>query len=107
MAEHSSGNHAQDMEEHRKTYEGFVTGSVALAIHCGFVLVALCSFAFAHTLNVFTGFAGLIIGTIAILIDVAHGRQMVPVSWRARPVRADYRRQRLLGRRENEARGSF
>jgi hypothetical protein len=73
MAEHSSGNHAQDMEEHRKTYEGFVTGSVALAIHCGFVLVALCSFAFAHTLNVFTGFAGLIIGTIAILIDVRTG----------------------------------
>jgi len=73
MAEHSSGNHSQDMEAHRSTYEGFVKGSIALAIHCGFVLVALCSFAFAHTLNVFTGFAGLIIGTIAILIDVRTG----------------------------------
>ena len=36
-------------------------------------LAALVSFAFAHTLNVFTGFAGLIIGTIAILIDARTG----------------------------------
>ena len=61
------------MDEHTSTYEGFIKGSVALSIICGFVLVALCSFAFAHTLNVFTGFAGLIIGTIAILIDVRTG----------------------------------
>ena len=61
------------MEAHRSTYEGFIKGSVALSIHCGYVLVALCSFAFAHTLNVFTGFAGLIIGTIAILNDVRTG----------------------------------
>ena len=73
MAEHSSDNHSQDMEAHRSTYEGFIKGSIALSIHCGFVLVALCSFAFAHTLNVFTGFAGLIIGTIAILIDARTG----------------------------------
>ena len=61
------------MEAHRRTYDGFIKGSVALSIHCGYVLVALCSFAFANTLNVFTGFAGLIIGTIAILIDVRTG----------------------------------
>jgi hypothetical protein len=73
MAEHSSDNHSQDMEAHLSTYEGFIKGSIALSIHCGFVLVALCSFAFAHTLNVFTGFAGLIIGTIAILIDARTG----------------------------------
>ena len=73
MAEHSTDNHSQDMEAHRSTYEGFIKGSIALSIHCGFVLVALCSFAFAHTLNVFTGFAGLIIGTIAILIDARTG----------------------------------
>ena len=73
MAEHSSDNHAHGMEEHRKTYEGFIKGSVALSIICGFVLVALCSFAFAHTLNVFTGFAGLIVGVIAVLIDARAG----------------------------------
>lgn len=73
MAEHSSGNHSQDMEAHRNTYDGFIKGSVALSIICGFVLVALCSFAFAHTLNVFTGFAGLIVGTVAVLIDARTG----------------------------------
>ena len=61
------------MEEHTSTYEGFIKGSVALSIICGFVLVALCSFAFAHTLNVFTGFAGLIVGIVAVLIDARTG----------------------------------
>ncbi len=32
-----------------------------------------CSFRFAHTLNVFTGFAGLIVGIIAVLIDARTG----------------------------------
>lgn len=73
MAEHSSGNHAQGMEEHTSTYEAFIKGSVALSIICGFVLVALCSFAFAATLNVFMGFAGLIVGIIAVLIDMRTG----------------------------------
>ena len=58
------------MEAHRSTYDAFIKGSIALSIHCGYVLVALVSFAFAHTFSVFTGFAGLIIGTIAIFIDV-------------------------------------
>jgi hypothetical protein len=73
MAEHSSGNHANGMEEHRSTYDAFIKGSVALSIICGFVLVALCSFAFAQTLNVFTGFAGLIVGIVAVLIDARRG----------------------------------
>ena len=73
MAEHSSDNHAHGMDEHTSTYDGFIKGSVALSIICGFVLVALCSFAFAHTLNVFTGFAGLIVGVVAVLIDARTG----------------------------------
>ena len=73
MAEHSSDNHAHGMEEHTSTYEGFVKGSVALSLIFGFVLVALCSFAFAHTLNVFNGFSGLIFGVIAVLIDARTG----------------------------------
>ena len=73
MAEHSSDNQTHGMEEHTSTYEAFIKGSVALSIICGFVLVALCSFAFAHTLNVFTGFAGLIVGVIAVLIDARTG----------------------------------
>jgi hypothetical protein len=73
MAEHSSGNHSQDMEAHRSTYSAFVTGSVALSLICAFVLVSLVSFRFAGTLNVFTGFAGLIVGIVAVLIDVRTG----------------------------------
>jgi hypothetical protein len=73
MADHSSDNSSHGMEEHNRAYEGFVTGSVALSIICGFVLVSLVAFRFAHTLNVFTGFAGLIIGLVAVLIDVRTG----------------------------------
>jgi hypothetical protein len=73
MAEHSSGDHSQDMEAHRSTYNAFIKGSIALSIHCGYILVALVSFRFGQTLNVFSGFAGLIIGTTAILIDVRRG----------------------------------
>ena len=73
MAEHSSGNHSHGMEEHRSTYDAFIKGSLALSIICGFVLVSLVSFRFAHTLNVFTGFAGLIVGIVAVLIDARTG----------------------------------
>ncbi len=58
------------MDEHVNTYEGFLKGSVALAIICGFILVALCAFRFMDSLNVLTGFAGIILGIIAVLIDV-------------------------------------
>lgn len=61
------------MEEHRSTYSGFVTGSIALSLVCAFVLVSLVSFRFAGTLNVFMGFAGLIVGIVAVLIDVRTG----------------------------------
>ena len=74
MAEQSADHHL-DMDAHRKTYGAFVRGSVVLAIICAFVVVALCSFAFGKSLNVFTGFAGLIIGTIAVLIDARSGSQ--------------------------------
>jgi hypothetical protein len=74
MAEHTVDHHL-DMAAHRSTYANFVRGSVALVLICAFVLVALCSFAFGHTLNVFIGFAGLIIGVIAVLIDARSGSQ--------------------------------
>ena len=73
MADHSSDNHSHGMEEHTSTYAAFLKGSIALSIICGFVLVALVAFRFAHTLNVFSGFAGLVLGIIAVLIDVRTG----------------------------------
>ena len=74
MAEQSSsGTHAHGMEGHRGTYQGFVKGAIVLSLICAFVLVALVAFRFAHTLNVFTGFAGLILGFIAVAIDARTG----------------------------------
>lgn len=74
MAEHTApGTQDHGMEEHRSTYEGFVKGAIVLSLVSAFVLVALVAFRFAHTLNVFTGFAGLILGFIAIAIDARAG----------------------------------
>ena len=65
MAEHpSSDTHAHGMQEHRSTYQGFVKGAIVLSLVSALVLVALVCFRFAHTLNVFTGFAGLILGFV-------------------------------------------
>ncbi len=59
----------QGMESHNEVYEGFLKGSVGLSIICGFVLVALVAARFMDWLNVFTCFAGIIAGIIAVLID--------------------------------------
>jgi hypothetical protein len=72
MAEQSADHHL-DIDAHRGTYGAFVRGAIVLGIVCAFVMVALCSFAFGKSLNVFTGFAGLIIGILAILIDARSG----------------------------------
>ncbi len=64
-----------NIDAHRSTYSAFIRGSVALGIICAYVLVALSSFAFGKSLNVFIGFAGLIIGTIAVMIDARSGSQ--------------------------------
>jgi hypothetical protein len=74
MAEHTVDHHL-DITAHRSAYGNFVRGSVALVLICAFVLVSLCSFAFGQTLNVFMGFAGLIIGFVAVLIDARSGSQ--------------------------------
>jgi len=74
MAEHSSaGAHGNDMEAHRATYEGFIKGSIALTLICLFVLVALANFRFTPSFNVFWGFAGLIVGIIAVAVDARSG----------------------------------
>jgi lipopolysaccharide export LptBFGC system permease protein LptF len=74
MADHgSSGTHSQDFQAHRATYEGFIKGSVILAMLSFYVLVALVAFRFVPHGNVLLGFAGLILGVIALLIDSRAG----------------------------------
>lgn len=77
MADHSPAAHsAGDLPAHQATYAGFVKGAVVLALLCFFVLVALVNFRYvSHPLNVFSGFIGLILGTIATLIDARAGNR--------------------------------
>jgi uncharacterized membrane protein len=76
MADHgSSGSHSNNMEAHRATYEGFIKGSVALTLICLFTLVALAAFRFVGSGNVVLGFAGLILGILAVLIDARAGNK--------------------------------
>lgn len=74
MADHgSSATHTHGFEEHAKTYQGFIKGAVVLTILCLYVVVALVAFAFINSGNVLIGFAGLIIGILALLIDLRAG----------------------------------
>ena len=73
MAGHPAQNADTDTASHTGTYAAFVKFSVAAIIHVFYVLVALVSFAFGHSTPVFLGFAGLILGTLAVLIDMRGG----------------------------------
>ncbi len=73
MANHSPSHEPRGFEDHKSTYQGFLDGSVGLGLICGFVMVALVAFRFMDSLNVFTGFAGIIVGTLATLIDYRAG----------------------------------
>ena len=76
MADHgSSGSHSHGFEAHSSTYEGFLKGSVALALICFYVLVALVAFRFMSSFSLLFGFGGLIIGTLAVLIDARTGNR--------------------------------
>ena len=75
MADHGSSTAPvhHGFEEHQKTYEGFLKGAVVLTILCLYILVALVAFAFINTGNVLIGFGGLILGIIALLVDLRAG----------------------------------
>ena len=83
MAEHgSTGTHSHGFEEHAKTYEGFIKGSVALTILALDVLVALAAFAFISSGNVLIGFGGIMIGLLTLLIDLRAGNNWyLSVGW--------------------------
>jgi hypothetical protein len=67
--EHTAQHSAMDTSSHAATYEFFLRVVIAGIIHIAFIMVALVSFAFGHNAAVFLGFAGLILGTLAVLID--------------------------------------
>ncbi len=73
MAAHGPSHEPRGFADHKDMYTGFLNGSVALTIICGFIMAALCAFRFMDNWNVFTGFAGIIVGLIAVLIDLRTG----------------------------------
>ena len=79
---HSSGPVVTGMAAHRATYEGFLGWSVATALICFFICVALVNFRFVDApLSLFAGFGGIIIGTIASLIGLrTGGKWLLPVA---------------------------
>jgi hypothetical protein len=73
MAEQASQQEAQEMSGHTVTYEGFLKGSIVVALCCIFILLALVNVGFGHSLPIFKAFAGLIAGFLAVLIDARAG----------------------------------
>lgn len=72
--------HSEHFSEHRSTYEGFLKGSIAGTFVCLYILIALCSVGFADVLPRFMAFAGIIVGSIATLIDMKSGSKVWPLS---------------------------
>ncbi|NNE24230.1 MAG: hypothetical protein HKN11_16650 [Rhizobiales bacterium] len=70
-------DHTKHLPAHEETYGNFIKGSIALSLYCAFILVALCSFAFGATLNNVIGWVILIVGLIAVLIDLRAGGRWI------------------------------
>ena len=76
MADHGSSSHStmQGMDEHQKTYQAFLSFSVAGTLICLYALVALVSFRFiGNPLNLLVGFGGLFFGIVISLIALRMG----------------------------------
>jgi hypothetical protein len=79
MAEHTAPRNApsevpiNDLEEHVRSYRGFLKGVILFIFASAYTLVALCAFAFGQTLSLLLGWAILIVGFIVLLIDLRSG----------------------------------
>ena len=81
MAEHAPSPEPRGFDDHRQTYEGFLRFSVAGTIHVLFTVISLVVFRFMDSpMNVVVGFAGILLGTITVIIGLATGgKWTVPV----------------------------
>ena len=74
MANHgSTGSQSHGLAKHQNAYDNFIKGSIAVALVCCYILVALVAFAFAPSANVLIGFGGLILGILAVVVDTRAG----------------------------------
>lgn len=77
MANHAPAHEPRGFADHADTYKGFLTGSIALSMVCGYILVALVAFAFMDSYNVVTGFVTIILGTLATLVAMRTGGKWI------------------------------
>lgn len=70
--------HPHEMEEHLQTYRGFLKATIVIIFVSCLTLVALSAFAFGKTLPILLGWATLIFGILAVLIDARSGSK----TWR-------------------------
>jgi predicted membrane channel-forming protein YqfA (hemolysin III family) len=73
-------NHAptNDLTQHQESYRAFLKGVIVVILAGAYTLVALCAFAFGQSFSLLLGWAVLIFGLIAILIDLRSGSK----TWR-------------------------
>jgi hypothetical protein len=62
-----------DIEEHLQSYRGFLKGAIVIVMASAFTLVSLCAFAFGNSLAILLGWAVLLFGAAAIVIDLRSG----------------------------------
>jgi hypothetical protein len=79
MAEHTAPTNApteapiKDLEDHLRSYRGFLKGVIVMILASAFTLVSLCAFAFGHTLSLLLGWVILVVGFIVLLVDLRSG----------------------------------
>ncbi len=74
MADNST--EVQSYEDHKATYEGFISGCIAITLGTFFILTALviCGFASTHYItNLVVGVGGMFLGMAIIAIEAKAG----------------------------------
>ncbi len=74
MAE--SGSEVQSYDDHKSTYDGFISGCISIALGTFFILVALviCGFSTAHyVVNLAVGLGGMFIGFVFLAVETKAG----------------------------------
>ena len=69
-----------DFEPHAETWHGFIRGSIATILATVYVLVGLVCIGFGSVWPLFIGFVGMILGHIAIAIDLRTGSRSFGLS---------------------------
>ena len=69
-----------DYQPHAETWHGFIRGSIATILATVYVLVGLVCIGFGSAWPLFIGFVGMILGHIAIAIDLRTGSRSFGLS---------------------------